>query len=256
MSLAARDCLSLNIVARDGEAPVWYPPPAAPAASVQVWWHYEEIETVKDAKFVGMCAPGGQFAWPHNPEIDRNVRVYALALSADGTPTVSRLEDAPQFTLLFNRVTEAPEIGQNTPATTDSVEIGITRFARFARKRRVTVSANADMSGPTTVFLFDSEDYVARELPRYLTLSREAGALTTEEKFDLLTEGGSTLTTEDSLAALPRTIYLTVANSGGTGWTPESNILEVTFAAGDGTGGSAGDFDPTPRDSRNLDIIY
>jgi len=40
-----------------------------------------------------------------------------------------------------------------------------------------------------------------------------------------------------------------VAHSSGGAWTPDSNILELTFAnEGSGEGGSTGDVDPTPRD--------
>jgi hypothetical protein len=48
---------------------------------------------------------------------------------------------------------------------------------------------------------------------------------------------------------LAQTIYVAVAHSSGGDWTPDSNILELTFAnEGSSTGGSTGIFDPTPRD--------
>lgn len=178
-----------------------------------------------------------------------------MPYAADGSAGYSDVRDAEQIGVLCRRETEAPVIGQNKPAAVDSVEIGITGFTRFARQRRVTVSSNPDMSDPALVLVFDSEDYVARELPRYLTLSREAGALTTEGGELLTTEGGDLLEAETTIAALPSTVYVTVAHSGGAAWTPESNVLEVTFAAGDGTGGSEGDFDPTPRDLHTLDTM-
>jgi hypothetical protein len=181
--------------------------------------------------------------------------LIARSVSPRGVRSVSLLADAQTADVPFVRETDACAIGQNAPATPGSVEIGITGFTIFARQRRVTVSTNADMSGPNLVVLFDSDDYASRELPRYFTLSREAGLLTTEGGSELLAEDGSQLSAEDSLAALPRTVYVTVAHSGGAVWTPESNILEVTFAAGDGTGGSAGEFDPTPRDLINLDTF-
>jgi hypothetical protein len=108
------------------------------------------------------------------------------------------------------------------------------------------------MSSPLAVLTFDSADYEARELPRYFVLSRTfAGDITTEAGVDLTTEDGSQLVTE-ATTVLPLTVYLTVAHSSGVAWTPESAVLSVTFAAADGTGGSAGDFDPTPRDEHTL----
>jgi hypothetical protein len=111
------------------------------------------------------------------------------------------------------------------------------------------------MSNPLAVYLYDSTNYAAHELPRRFILSRRVGVLTTEEGSELQTEDGSQLVIEDATTILPRTIYLSVAHSGGAAWTPESNILEATFAAADGSGGSGGSFDPTPYDKEDLSLI-
>lgn len=55
-----------------------------------------------------------------------------------------------------------------------------------------------------------------------------------------------------ALSAVPvmlaQTIYVAVAHSSGGAWTPDSNILTVTFAnEGSGSGGTVGEFDTTPR---------
>lgn len=55
------------------------------------------------------------------------------------------------------------------------------------------------------------------------------------------------------MPTLPQTVYVTIAHSGGNGWTPDSEVLEVTFADGDGAGGTEGDFDPTPVDRHKLE---
>jgi len=139
MSLSAKDSASANLIARDGESQIWYPEATAPAAYVEIWWHYEEIETVKDAKLAGIAVPGGQFSFPHSPTRDRNIRIYSLSFSVDGTPDFSRLEEAPQFTLLYNRISDAPEIGQLGDATADSVSVGV-KSSTFVRKRRVRIA--------------------------------------------------------------------------------------------------------------------
>lgn len=55
---------------------------------------------------------------------------------------------------------------------------------------------------------------------------------------------------------LAQTIYVTVAHSSGAAWGAESDVLEVTFAnEGSGEGGSAGSFDPTPRNEYELEAL-
>jgi hypothetical protein len=247
-----------NIVGRPQARPARYEDASVDAHEVEVF--VREIDPATGAfsgvpKSLGRFPAEGTVIYPHNPDTDRDVIVYAMPYSADGTAGFSEIAHATQAQVLFRREMAAPVIGQNAPATTDAVEIGITDFTRFARHRRLTVSTNADMSSPLLVLLLDSQAYAARELPRYLTLQRMAGGLTAESGEQLLTESGEQLTAEDESAALPRTVYVTVAHSSGVAWTPESEVLEITFAAGDGTGGSAGDFDPTPRDLKNLDEL-
>jgi hypothetical protein len=191
---------------------------------------------------------------PLNPDRDENVILHLISKSADGTPSVSNLEDAVQVTLLFRRETGAPVIGV-VEATPERVRIGITGFTRFARLRRVRIYSDEALTTLVTTLLFESEDYAARELPRYLDLSRFlASTVTTQGEAAITTEGGEELVTEEEGAVLPATVWVTVAHSGGNGWTPESNVLKVTFAGGGGTGGSEGGFDPTPVDRYRFDM--
>jgi hypothetical protein len=246
----------VNIVSRVWDLPNDYPSPNSPTAYVKLYWRVrapgEPVTAWNEGPTVSPTAVGRIH---FNPDADKNVEVAPMPYSALGTPGFSSIEDAFNATLIVQRETDAPVIGQNSPSTADTVEIGITGFTRFARFRRATISANADMSAPLAVLSFDSANYAAHELPRYLTLSRQIGVLTTEGGSELETEGGSTVTVEDDAATLPLTIYITVAHSGGSAWTPESNVLEVTFAGADGAGGSDGDFDPIPRDKESLGLI-
>lgn len=258
MDLVIDDSGGPNIVAREMGEPEWYQAATVDAHEVELF--VQELDPVTRAFvgapiFRGRFPAEGQVVIDRNPDSDRDAVVYVMPYAADGTAGYSDIRDAQQTTILCRRETEAPEIGQNAPATTDAVEIGITGFTRFARHRRITVSENADMSDPLVTLVLDSDEYAARELPRYFVLTREAGALTTEGGGLLTTEGGELLAAEDDAAALPLTAYVTVSHSSGVAWTPESNILEITFAAGDGSGGSAGDFDPTPRDFRGLETV-
>lgn len=209
-------------------------------------------------KYAGTIAPGGAIEIPYNPDLDRDVEVAPMPYSASGQPAFSSIDHAFEFigqTLPHQRETNAPVIGQNKAAQIDNVEIGITNFTRFARLRRVTISDQPDMSNVIKVLYFTSQDYIDRELPRYFTLLRStSGDITAEDGTALTTEAGNHLQTEAGTSVLPATVYLTVAHSGGTAWTPESNILPVTFA-GSSTPGSTGSFDPTPRDSGRYDTL-
>jgi hypothetical protein len=259
MDLISEPARGANLIAQSMALPSSLPAPTVQAAAVEVYWQEKDAETgalLGTPNPLGRFSPGAAGSFAHNPDSDKPVVLFAVSYNSSGVAHVQELRDAEQETVNVIRETDAPVIGQNAPATVDSVEIGITGFTRFARQRRVTISANADMSDPAAVLLFDSETYVARELPRYLTLSREAGLIEVEPSgLNLTAEDDTPLEAESSLSALPRTVYVTVAHSGGAAWTPESNVLEMTFAAGDGTGGSGGDFDPTPRDAHNLDTF-
>jgi hypothetical protein len=250
MDIIARDSGGVNIVAREMAVTRYYAPATTEAATVEVYWRVINADgTVGAWNLLGTFAPGAKISTTYNPDIDQNVQFGTKSYSSYGVPDVITLDDALTETLLHQRETEAPVIGQNSPATTDTVEIGITGFTRFARYRRVTISANADMSSPLAILLFNSDDYASHELPRYFILQRNVDT-------PITTEGGTPITTEDNstleVEVLPLAVYLTVAHSGGTAWTPESNILAVTFTSETGIGGSTGDFDPTPRDEYTI----
>lgn len=246
-----------NLVGRPQARAAWQP--AATVAAHEVEVLTQDVNPVTGALLgapvsLGRFHPEARVRVRNNPDSDKHVRVYAISYAADGTPHASSLEGAVQATVPFQRETDAPEIGQNKPATAEEVEIGITGHTRFARFRRVTVSANADMSDPLATYLFDSADYGAHELPRYFTLSRDTGVLLAEDGSPLLAEDDSPLLNENA-STLPVTVFITVAHNGGAAWTPESNVLEVTFAGLDGSPGSPGDFDPIPRDRESLGLI-
>jgi hypothetical protein len=360
---------------------------------------------------VGVFRPGDQVSIPHNPAMDENVTFAIRSRSVRGVPNHTYIEEAVIASLVHQRETEAPQIGQEGAATAERVTIGISGFTRFARKRRVRISANADMSGATEI-VRASSDYVSRELPLDFDIDRggvfipdytlkanddpatvgwtKTGAGTvgasgggwqidtsstnlqtfyTKDSFeadpfadgftlvipvpdisaqevsashgdavavrvrnatkqfniafdsadlvlndsDVIPHGGAgvilylvvaaggatadlyldgTLALEDiaavavasgssflrlgdlettsdataiwqglkyqlsaSVPQFPQTIYVTVAHSGGTAWTPESEVLELSFADDSGAGGTTGSFNPVRRDKVNLDDV-
>ncbi len=254
MDLVLKPSGGKNLVLRPQARPPYYAPATVDAHQVEVWT--QDIEPATGALigvpiFRDRLHPEATIKLSNAQDSDRDVRVYLMPLGADGTPGYSALADCPQLTILCRRETNAPVIGQNAPATVDTVEIGITGFTRFARQRRVTISANANMSAPLVVLTFDLPAYSDREIPRYFILERTPASAELEIAAE---PTGGALTVEGGATALPATVYLTVAHSAGVAWTPESNILLVTFAAAGGTGGSPGTgFDPKPTDRYRLD---
>jgi hypothetical protein len=247
----------VNIVSRCWDQPNDYPDPAAPTAYVKLYWRVRAPGDPATAWQEGpTVSPVGSGTIHFNPDVDQYVEVAPMPYSARGTPGYSSIEDAFNATLMLQREPDAPTIGLNSNATVDKAEIGITGFTRFARFRRLRVWAEAGMVTLLREVLLDSGDYASRELPRYFVLSRTANVLRNEDGTPLLNEDGTPLLAEDTSGALPATVYVTVAHSGGNIWTPESNVLQITFASGDGsTVGSSGSFDPIPRDKESLGVL-
>ncbi|HEX3560358.1 MAG TPA: hypothetical protein VHU19_14215, partial [Pyrinomonadaceae bacterium] len=250
MDVIARRSGGQNIVGRPQARPAWYAPASVDAHEVELFT--QEIDPTTGA-FIGTPKPFGRFpavgtvAIPHNPDSDRDVVIYAMPYSGSSTPGFSEIAHATQATALFRREVDAPLIGLTADVTVDTAQIGITGFTRFARYRRLRVWADAGKATMLREVMLDSNDYAAHELPRDFLLSRTANVLRNEDGTPLLNEDGTPLLAEDNSGALPQMIYVTVAHSGGVSWTPESNVLLITFASGDGTTpGSTGTFDPKP----------
>lgn len=383
----------------------WRPDATVSPSQVEVWWRYDN-EPAAAARLVGRYAPGQEVSFAHNPLEDRNLILSTVSIAPDGTRSVSELADAYERTLVFQRETAAPTIGQNTDATADSVTVGVTDFSLLVTKRRLRIAdsltGGGALSSPTEQvfdygpnpvpafidipragslvpnFTWDGGDPTAHGFTKtgsatvevnaggwrintlttdaatyYTKTSWPAGAfaagftidmaapiVTTSDNgspaacicvrvedgthryeltFDasgnvalnagtsraiggsrirlVVAVGGATadlwigdakvetatafvststsglkfgdlVTTDDAdvvwpgfcyqLSRVPvrlaRTIYVAVAHSSGGAYTPDSNILTLTFAnEGSGAGGSAGDFDPTPKD--NYEVV-
>lgn len=199
MDLILKPSGGSNIVLRPQARATWYPDAEVDPVEVEIF----KRELDADGRFTGDAVSLGRFPsvgrieLPNNPDADRNIRYYAISYAADGTPSVSSLEDAVQVTVLVKRETEAPTIGQDGAAAADSVKLGISGFTRFARKRRIRIADNPEMTNPIEIVL-DSDDYVARELPKYFILERDlpAEAVLLESDSYLLLEDDSKLLLE------------------------------------------------------------
>lgn len=260
MDLILKPSGGQNIVLRPQARPAWQPEATVDAHTVELY--KQEVDPATGSYLggpilIGRFAPEGKVAVRHNPDTDRDVILYALPYSASGAAGFPEVRQATQAYVLFRRETDASVIGLTSNVTVDTAEIGITGFTRFARFRRLRVWADSGMTTMLREVLLDSDSYGSHELPRYFTLMREAAALTVEPSGGALTtEAGGDLGAETEGSSLPDAVYVTVAHSGGNSWTPESNVLQVTFASGDGTtSGSTGSFDPKPRDETNLNVL-
>lgn len=223
------------VVSRCWDAPGDYPVPNAQTAYVKVYWRVRNPGEAASAWNEGpTVAPNGSGAIPYNPASDRNVEIALMPYSASGNPAFASVEEAYSAALLHQRETEAPVIGQHSDATTEDATVGVSGYSPFARQRRVKIATALDGSGhlvAPTVTVFDSTPNAP---PPWIDFTRGSG---------------------------PQTIYVAVAHSSGDGthWTPDSNILTLTFASAEGTGGgggtgsgeptggTTGDFDPQPR---------
>lgn len=223
MDISIKDSGGVNIIVREQVLPRYYPAPTTDVAYIMLSKDEADAAPGSGQKY-GPFKPGQMVKIDFNPVQDRNPIVRGMSYSASGVPHCATWSDAVAATVLFNRETAAPVIGQYGDATTDTMTIAVSGFTPYAHKRRVrraTSLSGGALVSPTEE-IFDS------------------GMDTVPDFIDIMKHTGET------------TIYVAVAHSSGTAWTPDSNILAIRFAtvdtSGNTTGGTIGTFDPTPRD--------
>jgi hypothetical protein len=256
MDLQFKSSGGTNLVFRPGAQARYLPIATAQAACVEVYWKFPE-ELPAAARLIGVFPPVISVSTHYSPDKDRDVHLAAVTVSTGGVRNPPSLDEAEWVLLSFQRETEAPVIGLTETVNEELAVIGVKNFSRYARERRVTVSANADMSDPLRVEVFNSDAYTSRELPRFFELKRTlgSGTLDLQSGGTLNLENDTPFLLEVASAVLPETVFVSFSHSGGNGWTPESNILEVKFAGSDGTPGSDGDFNPIPRDELTINTL-
>jgi hypothetical protein len=160
-------------VIRPQVKPRWYPSATTHPAAVEVWWRViEEDGSRPPFQKLGTFPVGHTIQIPYNPDLDKDVEVSTISVSAAGVKSVSHPDDGVRATVPVRRDLTKPEIGINQ-ATAEVISVGITGFKRFARKRKLRVADNPAMADASVV-VFDSDSYVDSELPRYVDISREA----------------------------------------------------------------------------------
>ena len=103
--------------------PPVYPDPSVPCAYVEIYWRARNAdEPASPWTYADTIAPTGSIKIPYDPDLDRDVEIAPMPYSANGTPAFATIEHAFETigeTLAHQRETNAPTIGQNSPATAD-----------------------------------------------------------------------------------------------------------------------------------------
>lgn len=212
----------IALVLRDQSQPLYRLPADQEPVAVEVWRNFADEEVGANAELIGVVQPGQTLTKEYNPDTDREYRFYLQSRGVDGARDTSVLSEAVSIVFSPQRENEAPIIGQVEAAENLLVQIGVDNFTRFARLRKVETADDEDFTVNVQTEIYDSADFIAKELPRYLNLNRPSGT--------------GTLTT-----------WVRVSHSSGAEYGPTSDPLEVTFANSGGTGGSTGSFSPIPH---------
>lgn len=174
MDLILKPSGGQNIVLRPQARPVWYADATVDAQEAELF--RQELDPATGAfdgapQSLGRFPAEGRVVIPYTPDSDANVIFYAMPLAADNTPGYSSVRHAEQATVLFRRVTEAPEVAQVGAATADLVTVSVDAGdSRFIRKRRTSISPNPDMSDASVT----ERAYGLGEAPRLVDIARAA----------------------------------------------------------------------------------
>ncbi len=218
----------IKLVLRPLSAGLWRAAATKEPVLVQLFMS-DASQPVGSGQPIGIAAVGTVFEMDFTPELDRKLRFTAISIAEDGARDVALLSEARSVYFSLQRETTTPEIGQvgaasvvvEGPDTNALVVTGAKGFGRHARFMKVEVADDEAMETNLETTVYDSADFLGRELPRLVQVKRPT--------------------------TTAQTRYVRISYSAGTSYGPASNILEVTFPAADGTGGSSGSFDPNPR---------
>jgi hypothetical protein len=139
MDIVARASGGKNIIARPMARAAWYPDATVQPSQIEVYWRYSN-ESPAAGRKVGTFNPGAAISIPYNPAIDQDVMIGTISIAPNGVRSVRELADAHWETLVFQRETIAPVIGQVGDSTPDNVTVGVSGFTKFARKRRIRIA--------------------------------------------------------------------------------------------------------------------
>jgi hypothetical protein len=174
MDLILKPSGGQNIVLRPQARPAWYADATVDAQEVELFLQELDSETgalLGGPKSLGRFPATGQVVIPYTPDADRNVIVYGMPYAADGAPGYSDLRHAEQATIIFARVTEAPVLAQVGDSTPEAITVQVDApDQRFVRRRRTSVSPNADMSDASVTV----KEFGAGEAPLLIEIGRAA----------------------------------------------------------------------------------
>lgn len=171
--LILKPCTGPSLILRPQDRPAYYPAATTEAAYVIVYWRVRRTDGTVDAWHEhDRIAPTAATTIHHNPNVDQLVDVALMPISASGVPGFASIEEAFAATAVYQREIEAPVISQVGVATQDLIILAIDGYTKFATKRRVRISDNAQMASAVET-ITDAGDQV---LPRVLNVWRAGAA--------------------------------------------------------------------------------
>jgi hypothetical protein len=219
MEMILADEFGIALVLEDERPPATTQEPVR----VELYMGYAE-DNYGSGTLVSTALVGQDFVLEHNPDFDRDLRIYLVSIAEDGSRSVSQLSDAPSKFVPIRRETEAPAIGLVEDAEDPNLLVlGVGGFTPYARLRKVEVADNPEMEDAQVTI------YQGHGFPPYVNITRESGT--------------------DN-----QTVYVRVSHSSGGEYAPASEVLELIFADASGAGGSSGGFDPINPDHFELEL--
>jgi hypothetical protein len=235
MDAIAKKSGGRNIVGRPQARPAWYAEATVDAQEVELFLQELDPDTGAYAggpKLLGRFPAVGKVVIDRTPDSDRNFIIYAVPYAADNTPGYADVRHATQATVIFQRVTEAPTVTQVGASTADLVTVAVDApDQRFVRKRRTTISANADMSDPSVTV----REFGPGEVPRLLDIDRAAAlvAAFTWTGEDPATHGfAKTGSGTTAASSSPAGWKITTSASDAATYYSKSSFPASPFAAG------------------------
>jgi hypothetical protein len=226
--------IGFNIFLQAANAPA-YPAQNIAPLNADVYMAYADDPT--NRSYVGTFPLDTKVKIPLPPDQDRDVIVTAVARSGVGVQHVNDVADGVSLTIESQREQRVPIVAQTGSSTNDKVVLGIGRFPRHMRARRIRIATDAAFTNVINT-VYQDIDKSGMEVPRLseqVALFRTPGMAATTYYVKVSHSSFSTLLAQgatqlDKLASLR--------------WGPESPAFAITYAAPDGTGGASGAYNP------------
>jgi hypothetical protein len=193
---------------------LYTPTPVTPAYNDIYLRNGSNSEAVK----IGRIAPGETLQIPHNPAMDANLEIYAIARSEQGAADVFDLAKAVRVDITPNRETLTPDFSQSGAAQNALINFLASNFT-VAKYRKIQYADDAAFTTNVVTIIEGNNNQII------------------SANFSITRTGDLTNT---------KTVYVRIAHSTNNivfgAWSPAK---QATFANSGGSGGSGGGLPPT-----------